>query len=284
MAFNANLQINLVDQPFHGSPLPRFIASGGRGHFFKAASHRGKKNYSCIRKSSNKAGFEACASSSTKSFSSGAEVGPTSSRQIETFSGKLEKIDQRPSNFGISGRLLNPVFIRTKANETSQRSSFNKEGRVFSSLRNSSNVKKRCHSESGEISESVLKSNISGREKRLRLQASDKSEKTEPKYSLHSFQNGGSLTFKGASSERRLFMQTRSKGCIFFSCTSQNFPEISKVSMAGKSLRVSLRVLWPGTCSENFHKTNENSDDISETFECSVDNLPGRHISHEKLA
>ena len=50
--------------------------------------------------------------------------------------------------------------------------------------------------------------------------------------------------------------------------------------MAGKSLRAS----WPGTCSENFHKTNENSDYISETFECSVDNLPGRHLSHGKLA
>ena len=54
--------------------------------------------------------------------------------------------------------------------------------------------------------------------------------------------------------------------------------------MAGKSLRVSLPVLWPGTCSKKFHKTNENSDYISETFECSVDNLPGRHLSHGKLA
>ena len=191
------------NQPFRGS-LPRLGASGGRGYFCRAASHRGKKNYSCIRKSSNKARFEACASSSTKSFSSGAEFRPTSSRQIKTFSGKLEKIVQRPSNFGISGRLSNPVFIRTKANETSQPSSFNKEGRVFSRLRNSSNVKKRCHSDGGEISESVLKCNIFGREKRLRLQASHKSEKTEPKYSLHSFQSGGSFTFKGASPERRL--------------------------------------------------------------------------------
>ena len=54
--------------------------------------------------------------------------------------------------------------------------------------------------------------------------------------------------------------------------------------MAGKSLRVSLPVLWPGTWSENLHKTNENSDYISETFEFSVDNLPGRHLSHGKLA
>ena len=54
--------------------------------------------------------------------------------------------------------------------------------------------------------------------------------------------------------------------------------------MAGESLLVSLPVLWPGTCSENFHKNNENSDYISETFERSVDNLPGRYLSHGKLA
>ena len=71
---------------------------------------------------------------------------------------------------------------------------------------------------------------------------------------------------------------------MFFSCTSQNFLEKSKVSMAGKSLRVFLPVLRPGTCSENFHKTNENSYHISETFECLVDNLPGQHLSPGKLA
>ena len=40
----------------------------------------------------------------------------------------------------------------------------------------------------------------------------------------------------------------------------QNLPEISQITMAGKSLRVSLPVLWPGTCSKNIHKNNENSD------------------------
>ena len=47
----------------------------------------------------------------------------------------------------------------------------------------------------------------------LKMQAmltSEKFEKTEPKYSICSFQNGGSLTFKGASSER-CFAQARPK-------------------------------------------------------------------------
>ena len=84
------------NQPFRGSPLPRFSAGGGRGHFFRGASHRGKKNYSFIGKSSSKAGFEACASSSTKSFFSGSEVRPTSSRQIKTFSGNWKKLTSDP--------------------------------------------------------------------------------------------------------------------------------------------------------------------------------------------
>ena len=32
--------ISCNNQPFCGSPLPRFSASGGRGHFFRAASHK----------------------------------------------------------------------------------------------------------------------------------------------------------------------------------------------------------------------------------------------------
>ena len=57
-------------------------------------------------------------------------------------------------------------------------------------------------------------------------------KKVKSKDSLHSFQNGGSLAFKGVSLERRFFMQTRFKGCRFFSCNSQNIPEISKISKA----------------------------------------------------
>ena len=65
---------------------------------------------------------------------------------------------------------------------------------------------------------------------------------------------------------------------MFFSCVSPKFPEISKISMVGKSLRVPLSMLWCGTCSKNFHKTKANFDCISEKFECSVDNLPGKHL------
>ena len=53
--------------------------------------------------------------------------------------------------------------------------------------------------------------------------------------------------------------------------------------MTGRSLRISLPVLWPGTCSENFHKTSENSNRSNEMLERSVDHLFGRHLSHGKI-
>ena len=82
------------NQPFRTLTLPWFSASGRRGHFFRAVSQRATKNYSCIIKSSSKAGSET--SSSTKSVSSGAEVRPTSNRHIKTVSRIVEKIDERP--------------------------------------------------------------------------------------------------------------------------------------------------------------------------------------------
>ena len=57
---------------------------------------------------------------------------PQEQRSCLPVAGRLEKngkTDERPSNFGISGGLSNPIFIRTKAYVTSQPSSFNKEGR-----------------------------------------------------------------------------------------------------------------------------------------------------------
>ena len=63
------------------------------------------------------------------------------------------------------------------------------------------------HSDDGGFSKS--------RFKYKRQYASGKFEKIEPKYPICSFQTGGSLTFKGASSERRLFVETRPTGCLF---------------------------------------------------------------------
>ena len=73
-------------------------------------------------------------------------------------------------------------------------------------------------------------------------------------------------------------MQTRSIGCIFFSCTSQNFLEISKIFMAGKSLRVLLLCFGLEPALRIFTKLMKISIAL-EAFEFLVDKLSGRHLT-----
>lgn len=42
------------------------------------------------------------------------QVRPSSNRQIKAFSEKLEKIDKRPSDFGNSRGLSNPIFYQNQ--------------------------------------------------------------------------------------------------------------------------------------------------------------------------
>ena len=53
--------------------------------------------------------------------------------------------------------------------------------------------------------------------------------------------------------------------------------------MAGKSSLISLLALLSETCSKKFHKTNESSNRIYQTFQCSFDYLSGRHLSRRKV-
>ena len=72
-------------------------------------------------------------------------------------------------------------------------------------LENQSHAKKRCHSDDEGLSKSVFKPIIFFDREETRA-------KNEPKYPIRSIQNGGSITFTGASSESWFFMQTRPKG------------------------------------------------------------------------
>lgn len=167
----------------------------------------------------------------------------------------------RPSDIWNNKGLSDPIFILTKADESSQPNWFNRDGRIFCELENSNHPKKKLPTKCWNFFN--FNSNIFGSEKRLRLPNSNKFEKFEPKYPTYLFQNRGSLTCKETYSERRIFMQTRRKRCLFFRSTSQNFPEIWQVFLVGKFLWVSLPVLWPGTWSENFFITNQNSNCIN---------------------
>ena len=121
------------------------------------------------------------------------------------------------------------------------------------------------------------------REKRRRIQCGCKLEKIESKHILCPFQNGGSFSFKGTAFERGLFMQVGLEGRILHRGSSQIIQEVSKGSLEGGSLRVSLPVLRSRACPKDFHKAYENSNCINKTSECLVDNIFRRHVINGKL-
>ena len=280
-SYSGNPSYTSYNQPFRGSPLPR--TNGGRGHFFSRAAQRGKKKSYCDWKDSDNAGFATCARLGTKFVSTGAEVRPTSCRQVETFSKKLESIDQRPSHFGNSRGLPNSFFVHPTTSETSSGNSIFRERQVSDRPGNSRYARKRSHPNSEGTSWSVFEPFIFSREKRRRIQAGCKLEKIESKHTLCPFQNGGSFSFKGTAFERGLFMQVGLEGRILHRGSSQIIQEVCKGSLEGESLRVSLPVLRSGACPKDFHKAYENSNCINETSECSVDNIFRRHVINGKL-
>lgn len=85
-----------INQPFRGSSLHRFSAVCGRGHFFRSSIPKRYKNYNCIRKSSNKAGFEACAASSTKLFPQEQRSGLPVAGRLKNFQKNWKKLTRKP--------------------------------------------------------------------------------------------------------------------------------------------------------------------------------------------
>ena len=125
-SYSGNPSYTSYNQPFQGLKG----TNGGRGHFFSRAAQRGKKKSYCDWKDSDNAGFATCAHLDTKFVSTGAEVRPTSCRQVETFSKKLESIDQRPSHFGNSRGLPNSFSFHPTTSETSSGNSIFRERQV----------------------------------------------------------------------------------------------------------------------------------------------------------
>ena len=78
-------------------------------------------------------------------------------------------------------------------------------------------------------------------------------------------------------------MQVGLEGRIHHRGSSQTIQEVCKGSLEGESLRVSLPVLWSGTCPKDFHKAYENSNCINEKSECLVHNIFRQHVINGKL-
>ena len=124
---------------------------------------------------------------------------------------------------------------------------------------------------------SVSKFNIYSPKKGLRAPPCDKPKEIEQAYSLYPFQNGGSFSLEGNTSQRGLHVQDRPKRCILFSATKSQIPKICEFQVERSNLSVSLPLLRPGTSTQDIYKTTEGSYFSDEEAECSIDNFSGRY-------
>lgn len=203
------------------------------------------------------------------------------SRETKIFPTQLGKTHQRHRDFGHGVGFRNTIFGRTKTKFCTSSSKNEQRGVCFSKCGSGGHVDQGGHSESVSQGRRISEQHFSGPKERWRQQTSHKSEKSECIYTLSAFQNGESTFGQRNVAKRRLHVQNRSEGCLFFSPTKPKLQKICPFSVGGEPLRVPMSVLRLGSCSSHFHKVDENTDFHIEKTEHTGDNIPGRHIANE---
>ena len=272
---------NKDKKPFRSSPLPQRGAKSSKGRNFnfsnlkgtRTGNNRGKKIEFCqsnsvTRNSNSNTTISMCASSSAKTFPKCFASG-FFSRKNKILPSKLGKNDKRPFHNSSSDRVQNTFSCNTlsKGTTSSNSSQLTKSG--VGGPGNKWNVRERGHKSCEPLSRGVSKLTVLSAEKRFKSAPSHKSKKIEFVHSLRAFQNGGFKFGKGIVAKRRLFLQTRSKGCLFFSFFASRVTEICKVRMERNSISVPLPVLWSGPSSKGIFKAHENPDSIDQEAEWS---------------
>lgn len=108
--------------------------------------------------------------------------------------------------------------------------------------------------------------------------------KAESAHYIRTLQNGRTIPFETDPSKRGLYVQNRSKRCLFFSLASSRFSKVCKVQLKRPHLRVSVPMFGHGPSTKDFYKTNENSNISVEEVEYTPDNIFGQNSDYGILS
>ena len=278
--------------PFRQGSLPnRGQRGGGRGRkFFSKLGQKSKFTTSLPKSKNSRAfittGLPQGSSSSEGYISSQGNSLFASSRQIKVFSKELGVSDSGSSNPGLCSRLSNTFSISSKTTVSPSIKVQSGEDRYRYRYRNFGDAPKRGYNRSTIKRQSDFKSNFYCTKEGLRIPSGDKLKKPEFTHTICSFQNGGTLSPEGLASGERYNVQTRSERCLLFGSSQRELPELSSVSVGQKGVPIPLSMFWRRTCSEGFHKIDENTYCNSQTFECIIfysHNILGRHSDNSSL-
>ena len=205
-----NQFVNPVNQPFRSGPLPNSQQRDRGQGFLFARGRRGKQLLS-MSVSSTESGYTQSTRLSSHTSSDKkvvicrkhAEFSASGSSSV--FPEKLGKVNKRSLHFRVSEGISDSISIRTISNGTSQPNFNESGGNCHSGPGNSRNVEERCNRISPtQRKKSVSKFNIYSPKKGLRAPPCDKPKEIEQAYSLYPFQNGGSFSLEGNTSQRGL--------------------------------------------------------------------------------
>ena len=291
------------NRPFPKGPLPargtnqyrgrgrslwsnRGWSNRGRGNFNNRG--RGKKivhssNFSSFHKqqsvpSSTPKSVPKDSSKCKVTLSGGNSSTIDSSRQVETFSKKLEKVDKRQGHFGSSPRIQNRVFIPTKTMETTQGTQIQSGGKTNHKQGGRGHVTEGVYKRGSFAKGFVFKSHFCGGQKRWGLQTSHQFESIERVHSLCSLQNGKPFFSEGSHATRGFFSKIGFEGGIFCSSLTQRISEIRSVSMGRKNLYFSMPLFRARPSPTVVYETHESTSIIIEKTEHTNDYLFRRHF------
>ena len=108
---------------------------------------------------------------------------------------------------------------------------------------------------------------------------SNQSNKPQQICALPPFQNGAFARPKVVITKWRLRVQNRFKRCIFQCAAKQGVPEISKILMGRKLVRVHLPLFWTRPSTKSLYKFLKGPNVSANAFHDSGNNIPGRSIN-----
>ena len=238
--------VNPVNQPFRSGPLPN-SQHRGRGQGFSFARGRRGNQLLSMSVSSTESGntqstrLSSHTSSDKKVAICREHAEFSATRSSSVFPEKLGKVNRRSLHFRVSKGISDSISIRTISNGTSQLNFNESGGNCHSGPGKSGNVEERCNKISPtQHKKSVSKFNIYSPKKGLRVSPCDKPKEIKQGRSLYPFQNGGSFSLEGNTSQRGLHVQDRHKRCIFFGATKSQIPKMCEFQVERSNLSVSL--------------------------------------------
>ena len=204
-----------------------------------------------------------------------------SSGKVSSFQRKLGKTDPGSRNSGDNTEWIqNSVYGNSKSNQKSISISTESRRGGNDQHRGSVNATEGCNLESDrKLSGSISEQPIFGGKKGRGKSSCDQSEGIEQIHSIQTFQNGRFALLEILNTTKRLLVQSRLKGRLFFCTHPQQLQKICEISLVRQSIRVPVLMFWPGSSPKDFFKIAKNTNCNFEENQCSSNNFSRQYIT-----